>query len=34
MNKVTHAPCDGPFTQTARGAHVGEIKGFRYPTGR
>ncbi|CZZ50276.1 Uncharacterised protein [Enterobacter hormaechei] len=28
MNKVTHAPGDGPFTQTARGAHVGEIKGF------
>ncbi len=28
MNKVTHAPGDGPFAQTTRGAHVGEIKGF------
>jgi len=31
MDKVTHAPGDGPFAQTTRGAHVGEIEGFLGP---
>ncbi len=34
MDKVTHAPGNGPFAQAARGAHVGEVKGFlRAPRG-
>ena len=28
MNKVTHAPGNGPFAQTAGCPHVGEIEGF------
>ena len=31
MNKVAHAPGDGPFTQTTGGPHVGEIEGFLGP---